>query len=1041
MKLKVLKAIKKVFKISGIAAASILLLMFLLPILFPTFVSDKIKDWAKNAVTTDLNFSKTRLSFFKHFPSLTLTLYDCTLKGSEPYPKEDLINAKEISLGINLASLLSKKITIDEIYLTKSNINISVNEKGLPNYNIYKSDTTAVVQNTKDSNSTSLKIERIQIEKSNIKYDDQSLPILVFAKGVNYIGKGDLSKAIFDLASSVKIDSFDLNYANKHYIGSKKVKGNLITKINTQSLAFVFEKNEVVLNSLPFDFNGKFEFLKDGYGMNFKLKTTNADLYEVLGALPPEYTPWFDKIDADGSTDIKATLIGNYIASENKMPDFTLTMNINNGILNYNKSPTPLTNLLLKSTLKVPNFNPDNLQFAIDTIHFNVDKSYANGNLAISGLSRINIHTKLNADIDIEKLVKATGFKGFDVKGNYQLAASANGIYATKIIATKNTREKIKYDTVIASIPTFIIQSSLNKGYLKYKDLPIAVENISAKINASCADSNYQHAVIAIENINAKALTSFINGYIKLGGNSNNPVDADLRTEIQLADIQKIYPLDSIHVKGVLKANLIAKGNYNADRKMFPVVNAVFKMNDGFIQTKYYPHPVQKITVDASVHSAKGSLKDLQVTVQPISFEFEKQPFTLQADLKNFENINYNVKSNGIIDIGKIYQVFAVKGMDVSGWIKTNLTLQGTQQDATAKRLEKLFNAGTMEIKNIKVSTQYFPQPFYVKSGSLKFEQDKIWMNNLQSTYGKSDLTMNGYVTNVINYVMKNKEKLQGNFDLTSNFIDVNEFMAFAGDTTTNTTASGVFLVPKNLGVTINTTAKKIKYDDIVLQNFTGKVSIDSNKVVLSNTGFEVIGAKATMNATYASINARKALFEYGIKANDFDIKRAYNEIKLFHDMASAAAYCEGIVSLDYTIKGRLNENMYPVFPSLAGGGTLSLAKVKVKGFKLFSAVSKATGKDSLSNPDLSKVDIKSTIANNIMTIERTKMKVFGFRPRFEGQVSLDGKLNLKGRVGLPPFGIFGIPFSVTGTQNNPEVKLKRNKEGKLEETEDKEEN
>jgi AsmA protein len=60
------------------------------------------------------------------------------------------------------------------------------------------------------------------------------------------------------------------------------------------------------------------------------------------------------------------------------------------------------------------------------------------------------------------------------------------------------------------------------------------------------------------------------------------------------------------------------------------------------------------------------------------------------------------------------------------------------------------------------------------------------------------------------------------------------------------------------------------------------------------------------------------------------------------------------------------------------------------------------------------------------MTIERTKMKIAGFRPRFEGQVSLDGKLNLKGRIGLPPLGIFGVPFNVTGTQAKPVVKLRR---------------
>jgi AsmA protein len=155
--------------------------------------------------------------------------------------------------------------------------------------------------------------------------------------------------------------------------------------------------------------------------------------------------------------------------------------------------------------------------------------------------------------------------------------------------------------------------------------------------------------------------------------------------------------------------------------------------------------------------------------------------------------------------------------------------------------------------------------------------------------------------------------------------------------------------------------------------------------------------------------------------------------------MASAAEKAQGIVSLDYQLKGRLNADMMPVYPSLVGGGTLSVKDVKVRGLKMFNAVSKETSSEAMKNPDVSKVDIKTKIKNNIMTVERFKFKFAGFRPRIEGTTSLDGKLNLKMRLGLPPLGIFGIPLTVTGTQDKPKVKVGRNTEN-LEETKDTEE-
>jgi len=91
----------------------------------------------------------------------------------------------------------------------------------LANYNIYKADTTQKPKQTSDTGSASLKIERIQIDYSNLTYNDRSIPIAINAKNLNYLGKGDLSKAIFDLASSVKIDSFSFDYGGEHYVGSK----------------------------------------------------------------------------------------------------------------------------------------------------------------------------------------------------------------------------------------------------------------------------------------------------------------------------------------------------------------------------------------------------------------------------------------------------------------------------------------------------------------------------------------------------------------------------------------------------------------------------------------------------------------------------------------------------------------------------------------------------------------------------------------------------------------------------------------------------
>jgi AsmA protein len=115
---------------------------------------------------------------------------------------------------------------------------------------------------------------------------------------------------------------------------------------------------------------------------------------------------------------------------------------------------------------------------------------------------------------------------------------------------------------------------------------------------------------------------------------------------------------------------------------------------------------------------------------------------------------------------------------------------------------------------------------------------------------------------------------------------------------------------------------------------------------------------------------------------------------------------------------------MGPIYPSLKGGGTISVRDVQVSGLKLFGSISKKTGSDGLDNPNVKDIQVKSTIKNNLIHIEPFTLKVAGFRPKISGTTSFDGLLDLRIRLGLPPGGLIGIPMVVTGTQDDPKIKI-----------------
>lgn len=1028
MKMPYKNILFKTLKISGIIVGSILLLMFLLPLLFPTTITNKIKQLANQSLNGKVEFSGTSLSFFKRFPELTLTLEDFSLKGSAPFQQDTLVSAKDISFALDLTSLLKTKIQVSKIYLSNAFINIEVDSSGRANYNVYKAPTQTDKSKV-DTASASLGIEQIIIEKSHLVYDDLSIPTLIDARDFNYRGSGDFTKNIFDLTSHLEVGSTDFIYDNQTYVSNKVINADLVTSINTKSLAFEFQKNNLKINKLPVQFKGRFAFLKDGYDMDFKFTSTQSDLSDIFTALPPSYAKWVKDTQLDGTGTMQLELTGPYIASKNLKPDFTFSVKARNGYISNNRAPFPVQDLYLDMNAKIPNLDPNKLSFSIDSLHFRIGQDHFDSKFSINGLQAPKIFARINTEIDLGKWDRAFGVKGVDLKGRYTLHLLADGVYSTGL----QKRGLRHVDTVVTSIPKFNLKSSFKNGYIKYAKMTGAISNIGFDLDAGCPDNNIKHATMALTNLNASALNNFIKGYFKLSNMDGLAMDGSLQSKFHLDDLKRLYPIDGADVRGDLSFDVNTKGRYIPAKKIYPVTKAAINLSNGYVQTKYYPHPIQNMQISANIINTTGTINGMRVFIKPISLNFEGQPFVLKADLKNFADLQYNISSHGTLDIGKIYKVFALKGYNVNGLITTNFTLKGKQSDATAGRYDQLFNSGTMKVKDLALTSDLFPKPFIIKSGLFSFKQDKMNFDAFTANYGKSVILMNGALSNVIDYAVKPNSTLQGNFNLKSGLLVADDFMAFADGPAPTATAtasksaapSGVILVPTNLNLNFTADVKKVKYSGMDINDVKGQMIINNGQIQLKQAGFNLIGAPVMMDATYGSINPQKAYFDYHISAQEFDIKKAYNQIKLFHDMASSAKSAEGIVGLDYKLSGKLNSNMKPIYPSLKGGGVLTLKQIKLKGFKLFGAVGKQTGHDSLAKPsDVSKVDIKTTIANNIITIQRTKMRVAGFRPRFEGQVDFNGNLNMQFRLGLPPFGIFGIPMTITGTQENPKIHL-----------------
>jgi AsmA protein len=898
------RIILKILKWMGISIASILFLMFIIPILFPGTISQQVKIFANQHLAGKLDYRKTHLTFFRHFPSLTVSVDDFLLKGSKPFQQDTLLAAREVAVGINLKNLIfDREVKIDEIYVTDAYGNVFVNSKGEANYNVYVSKPSKKPKDTTGSG-TSIKLDLIKLKNWNITYRDHSARVLVDAKGLNYTGRGGLSEDIFDLETDLDIDKLDFSLDRVYYAKQKTLHADLITRINTNALTFVLRKNELRINDLPLKFTGFLSILKDGYNLDVKAASEKTTIRDIISVLPPQYLDWAKDTRIEGKSDLFFNLKGRFSEQQNLKPRLKARLLVRDGFVSNGKAPVPMNHLNMDLNVDLPSLDTNQLE------------------------------------IDLKNL-------GFDLGPNNSFKA---------VVKTKGLNEM--------------------------------------------------------------------------------QVNADIKGAVDLQTLDQALGLKDIDVRGLMDTNIKANGIFSLDKKLFPKTNGYLNLKNGWLKTKYYPNPIQNINIVANIINTDGTFKSLGVKLDPFQFNFEGNPVFVNADLQNFEDVLYKVRAKGVLNVGRIYRVFAKKGFDVSGLIMADLSLNGRQSYATTGQYSKLDNKGNLILKNIKATTEFLPKSFFIKEGNFRFENEKMWFTKFFATYGKSDFSLNGYLLNTINYFIERRGTLHGKFNLNSNYVLIDEFMALKnGDNSKksidveyakveNPKSSGVVIIPKNLDVSLQTNIRKVEFKGLALNHLKGQASVDKGQVYLKNTSFDIIGSKMNIDARYQDESPLTANYDVALKVLDFDVQRAYKEIDMVREMATAAKNVKGIVSIDYKLKGDFDRNMKPIYPSLEGGGIVNLRDVEVKNLKMLSAVGDNIGSKAFNNPDMKGVNIETHIKNNLIHVDKFTFRVSILRPSISGTTSFNGLLDLRVRIGILPGGLIGFPIVVTGTHENPKIKI-----------------
>lgn len=420
--------LKKILKVFLIVLLAMIVLLFAGGYLFRGKIVGLVKTEINRNINATVDFQQVDISFFRHFPKVSIGLDDVQVTGTSSFAKDTLLYAKRLDAAIDIMSFFrGSNMSVYSVSLDAPRIHALRNKEGLVNWDILKPDSL-VKDVPAEAKPFNLQLQKYSITDGYIFYDDRQADMTATISNLNHSGSGDFTADLFNLATSTHAGEVTYVLGGVPFLNKVNASIDADLKVDNTNSVYSFENLSIVLNDLKITGSGSVKDFGTAYGLNISFKSADADFKNILSMIPAVYKKEFDKVTATGTGRFEGTIKGRY--SDSTLPGYHVALEVKNGSFKYSDLPKAVKQINLKAVVDNPDGNTDNTIVNITEGHLQIDNDPFDFRLLLKKpVTAMYVDAAARGKLDLSqvrsyvKLEKGTSIAGLldadvSVKGN-----------------------------------------------------------------------------------------------------------------------------------------------------------------------------------------------------------------------------------------------------------------------------------------------------------------------------------------------------------------------------------------------------------------------------------------------------------------------------------------------------------------------------------------------------------------------------------------------------------------------------------------------
>ncbi len=477
--------------------------------------------------------------------------------------------------------------------------------------------------------------------------------------------------------------------------------------------------------------------------------------------------------------------------------------------------------------------------------------------------------------------------------------------------------------------------------------------------------------------------------------------------EIGLNTLFKMIPdeykkvVEKADAKGKIDFNGIIKGVYYKD--ITPLINVAFNIENGTVKYPGLPDELKINEASAYVFKPEGNFDNLEIGVKKLNLNLAGNPIAMHAQVKSVtKDPNIDADLKGILDLGTLLKLFPVEGLKMSGVVDADASLKGNLSDIKENNYNNYVSEGKLGIKQFYVENKSLPKGITIPNANVELKNQNVVVSNLNGKIGRSDFSLNGKLDNFLSYLFK-QGSLNGNFNLSSNLIDANEFLSDKDADSSKTgegsradsskTTEKPIVFPKNTNLNFNARVSRLMYQKLDITNFAGSMQLKDQTLTLNGIGMNMLQGRLGLTGSVIADGRPDPAVNLNLDVKSFDLPMAFSNISLVEKFLPFAEKSQGKISTVLKLQSKLAGSLKMILSSVSASGSLSTQNVRMIDNSAFYSLKKVIQTDMIKNPSLKDFTVYYEIKDGNLHFKP-------FNTVFAGQpVSISGIYNLGGNL------------------------------------------